>query len=446
MPRPWNIDALTAGPAVGVPEVLAARDDRVAMQRELLRKGGSLVCFNVNIPGAVKNCPLSKAIFEAGHRAALAALGDSLLERLLWDKPTGFTGFYRVALEPRALKRRMTALEQRSPVGRLWDLDVIGPEGPVSRRDLGLPERACLLCGKPGAGCARSRAHTPAELLEKMAELALEAEAAWAGALCREALEAEVSATPKPGLVDRDNNGAHTDMDHPMFLRSAAALEPHFAAMFACGAQNTAFDHLLPALRRLGMAAEADMYRATGGVNTHKGAIFALGLLCGAAGRRFALGLPRSAEAVCADVAQMTAGICAREYAGLETKPNPTKGEQMYLRYGVTGARGEAESGFAAARSYGLPVLRAALEAGWSDNDALVATLCALMARMIDTNVLSRRDMDAAQGLRQRMYGTLWDKARLAGLDRDLTAENISPGGCADMVALCRWLYEYERT
>ena len=175
MPRPWNIDALTAGPAVGVPEVLAARDDRVAMQQALLRKGGSLVCFNVNIPGAVKNCPLSRLLFEAGDRAARAALEDTLLEAILWDKPTGFTGFYRVALDAPALKRRMTALEQGSAAGRTWDLDVIGPDGPVSRRDLGLPERACLLCGKPGAGCARSRAHTPAELLEKMAELALEA-------------------------------------------------------------------------------------------------------------------------------------------------------------------------------------------------------------------------------------------------------------------------------
>ena len=82
MPKPWNIDVLTAGPAVGVPEVLAARDDRVAMQQALLRKGGSLVCFNVNIPGAVKNCPLSRLLFEAGDRAARKALEDTLLEAM----------------------------------------------------------------------------------------------------------------------------------------------------------------------------------------------------------------------------------------------------------------------------------------------------------------------------------------------------------------------------
>ena len=173
MPRPWSIEQLTAGPAVGVPEVLAARDARVEMQQALLRKGGSLVCFNVNIPGAVKNCPLSRSVFEQGDRAARGALGDALLEVVLWDKPTGFTGFYRTDLDPMELKGRMTALEQGSPLGRLWDLDVLGQNGPVSRRDLGLPERACLLCGKPGAACARSRAHAPAELLAKMAEIAL---------------------------------------------------------------------------------------------------------------------------------------------------------------------------------------------------------------------------------------------------------------------------------
>lgn len=172
MPRPWSIEQLTAGPQVGVPEVLAARDARVELQQALLRKGGSLVCFNVNIPGAVKNCPLSRSVFEAGDKAAREALGEALLERILWDKPTGFTGFYRADLDALELKRRMTALEQGSPLGRLWDLDVLGPAGPISRRDLGLPERACLLCGKPGAACARSRRHSPAELLAKMAEIA----------------------------------------------------------------------------------------------------------------------------------------------------------------------------------------------------------------------------------------------------------------------------------
>jgi len=175
MPRPWNIDALTAGPAVGVPEVLAARDARVEMQQALLQKGGSLVCFNVNIPGAVKNCPLSRSVFEQGDSALREALGDALLEALLWDKPTGFTGFYRTELDAMELKGRMTALEQGSPLGRLWDLDVLGQNGPISRRDLGLPERACLLSGRPGAACARSRAHTPAELLAKMAEIAADA-------------------------------------------------------------------------------------------------------------------------------------------------------------------------------------------------------------------------------------------------------------------------------
>jgi len=264
-------------------------------------------------------------------------------------------------------------------------------------------------------------------------------------ALSRACLEAEVSATPKPGLVDRATCGAHTDMDHPMFLRSAAALEPHFAAMADFGSKNTEFPALLAGLRQLGMAAEADMYAATGGVNTHKGAVFSLGLLCGCAGRREALGLPRTAEGLCADVAEMTAGICAREYAGLEHKENPTKGERMYLRYRVTGARGEAESGFFAARSWGLPVLKACLEAGWRENDALVAVLCALMARMIDTNVLARRDMETAEWLRRRMTGTVWDEGALSRLDAELTRRNISPGGCADMVALTLWLYRYEQ-
>ena len=141
----------------------------------------------------------------------------------------------------------------------------------------------------------------------------------------------------------------------------------------------------------------------------------------------------------------MTAGICAREYAGLETKANPTKGELMYLRYGVTGARGEAESGFRAARETGLPALQGALAAGKNENDALVDSLVALMAAMVDTNVLGRKDMETAQWLRARMAAQTWDHAALRALDRELTELHISPGGCADMVALSLWLHKYER-
>lgn len=109
---------------------------------------------------------------------------------------------------------------------------------------------------------------------------------AWSGAaiaaLAVDCLAMEVAAWPKPGLVSRIDSGSHDDMDAGTFGRSADALRPHLAALAEAGAAGAG----LARLRAIGVAAEADMLAATGGVNTHRGAIFGLGLLCAAAGVR----------------------------------------------------------------------------------------------------------------------------------------------------------------
>ena len=97
------------------------------------------------------------------------------------------------------------------------------------------------------------------------------------GRLAETCLRQECETWPKPGLVSHVDSGSHSDMDAALLLRSAAVLRPHFEAMAQAGAA-------MPALRRIGIAAEARMMAATGGVNTHRGATFALGLLCAAAG------------------------------------------------------------------------------------------------------------------------------------------------------------------
>ncbi|WP_043820706.1 triphosphoribosyl-dephospho-CoA synthase, partial [Rubrivivax gelatinosus] len=110
-----------------------------------------------------------------------------------------------------------------------------------------------------------------------------------------EALIREVELSPKPGLVDRFNNGAHDDMDLAMFRASAAAIEPWLGVFFPA--------EFLPRLRPQGQACERAMLRATGGVNTHKGSVFALGLLCAAAGRLAGRGVSADADGLCLEVA-----------------------------------------------------------------------------------------------------------------------------------------------
>ena len=195
------------------------------------------------------------------------------------------------------------------------------------------------------------------------------------GALAVEAMLYEVSATPKPGLVDRNNTGAHHDMDFFTFMSSAAALRGAFDAFAAAGYahRREPAGSLLAQLQPPGQQAEKQMFAMTHGVNTHKGMIFSLGVLCGAAGWL----LEReniTAVRLCELAAAMCEGICAKEYAGLREKKQLTKGEAMYLKYGVTGVRGEAESGFQTVREIALPAYRALKAEGYAVNDVLAGT------------------------------------------------------------------------
>ena len=259
------------------------------------------------------------------------------------------------------------------------------------------------------------------------------------GALARRALEQEVLLTPKPGLVDRRNSGAHRDMTAETFLRSAAALEPHFVLLARAGEAQAELPpaETLPPLRRLGMQAEEEMLRATGGVNTHKGALFSIGLLCACAGRMTALKQPLFPENLCVLAAETVAGISARELG-----KSGTNGLRVYTATGARGVRGEAESGFASVRQYALPYLRQ----DDSDQSRLLALL-ALMQQVEDTNVLHRAGPEGLHWLQNRAGETLkhFSLAALEQLDTECIRRNISPGGCADLLAIGLFLVQLDR-
>lgn len=260
--------------------------------------------------------------------------------------------------------------------------------------------------------------------------------------LAAAALVEEVYTTPKPGLVDRNNNGAHQDMTVETFLYSAAALQPHFCRMAEMG-MALPEGVLLPALRQEGIAAERRMFAATKGVNTHKGALFSLGLLCACAGSCEARGLPPEAERLCAMAAALTRGICGRELG----RGEKTHGQRVFLEYGVTGVRGEAESGFASVRTYSLPVFRRALAAGEEYGQAAVKALLSLIAQVPDTTVLNRRGEAAAARAAAQAAQLLaqYSEAGALALDQTFIRENISHGGCADLLAVTLFLHSLER-
>lgn len=273
------------------------------------------------------------------------------------------------------------------------------------------------------------------------------------GAIAVEAMLYEVAATPKPGLVDRKNSGAHHDMDFYTFMSSAAALHNVFDRMLRLGLENQdqPIKNLLAPLRQIGIQAEKQMFEMTQGINTHKGMIFTLGILSACAG--YAAGKTKlSSDKLCGLAAEMCAGICQRDYHGLTQKAQLTKGEKMYLQHGLTGVRGEVESGYQTVREISLPIYRKLRNTNVNINDALVQTLLHLIANTKDTNIISRHNLKTAQYAKKAAQ-KLIEKGGIysangydsvAQLDQDFIERYISPGGCADLLAVTHFLHVIE--
>lgn len=444
---------------VTVQDMMQARDRRAETQRALLRQyGQTLLCFTLNIPGPVKDSGLIRQGFALGQRALRQAFLRANVRPLHQEERLAFTGceaFYVLPLSPLEAKRLVSDIEEGSRLGRLFDMDVLRPDGAkVDRQEIGLPGRRCLLCGESAQACARSRAHALADLRGETERILKEAvRSALSRRIARlsvQALLCEVNATPKPGLVDRLNTGSHRDMDIFTFAASTAALYPYFLRCAEIGMDTSSRPaaETFAALRLPGRIAEGEMLDATGGVNTHKGAIFSLGILAAAAGRAGHAG-SISADAVLAESREMTAGLTRRDFASLPPEGTRTSGQRLFLQYGITGVRGEAEQGFPLVALYGLPKLREGMKAGLGLNSAGCAALLAIMAHNTDTNVVHRSSLETQKKVAARAAALLErepfpSEASLAAFDRELIRENISPGGSADLLALCYFLYFLE--
>ncbi|MGB4401788.1 MAG: triphosphoribosyl-dephospho-CoA synthase [Bacillota bacterium] len=269
------------------------------------------------------------------------------------------------------------------------------------------------------------------------------------------ALILEASCTPAPGLVDMTSSGAHDDMDYLTLVRSAIAIGPSFAAMAEVGMGHTGPVHgLLDKVRSIGVQAEARMYEATGGVNTHKGAIFSLGLIAASTGYIIAGGGVPDRFQTTRTVQAITCGIVERDLLGLRrVKADPrhlSNGERIYMMHGLTGARGEAEAGFPTVFHHGLPALEKTLKCGLSLNDAMVHSLISIMANLDDTCVVHRSSVETLEDVvkpRARLAlsqgGMLTEDGRCSILlmDKEFTSLGISPGGSGDLLAVTLALY-----
>lgn len=253
------------------------------------------------------------------------------------------------------------------------------------------------------------------------------------GAEATDCLIQELLTHPKPGLVSQRDCGSHTDMNAAMLYRSALVLQPFFGELAEAGAADAEMSRL----RQIGLRAEAEMLRATGGINTHRGAIFGLGLLCAGAGLRHARGEGISLGEI----------VTKRWGAAIACMPASATSHGAFVcrRFGVSGARGEAAAGFPSAYGIGLPALQAGRRLAPGNAEAARIQCCmALIAILDDTNLLHRGGQAGLIFAQQAAQSFLthggvgqpgWQQDALV-IHRQFVRRRLSPGGAADLLSM----------
>ena len=253
------------------------------------------------------------------------------------------------------------------------------------------------------------------------------------GHLASMALQAELDTTPKPGLVDRNDNGAHRDMDHALMHRSIQALHPYFVRLAQIGFDNPQPRH--DEIQQVGIEAEQAMFKATGGVNTHKGALFSIGLVAVALG-----GMACSNNAQLHSLSNSIASL-----ASLFPDTSGTHGSKAKANNKLKGALDNAREGYPQLFKAWLPFYLDRLAEG--DRYALHKTLLRIMCDLDDTNIVYRTSMETMQEVQaeaRRMLENIPEtthfEAALQAMNTDYIRRNISPGGSADMLSLVVFL------
>jgi triphosphoribosyl-dephospho-CoA synthase len=289
--------------------------------------------------------------------------------------------------------------------------------------------------------------------------------------LALKAIIGELSTSPKPGLVDRYNCGSHKDMNYFMFVKSGFVVAQFFEEIVEIGKEfkGENLTDLFVLIRPLGVKAEEEMFIATGGINTHKGIIFLMFILCAAIGylsktyeyqdrinniingKKQADVVSISGE-ICHVASKMVKGITENELNVLLLKKdldveNLTHGEKLFLEYQSTGIRGEVESGFKSVLTYGLPIISQNRDVLCRDK-LFVQTIFSLMSHVDDTNILHRHDHKVLTEVQEKSRAFLDNGGVFQTngmelvkiIDQHFINKNISPGGCADLLAVTIFL------
>ncbi|MGZ2369828.1 triphosphoribosyl-dephospho-CoA synthase [Ancylomarina sp. YFZ004] len=456
-----------------IEELLLAKDKRRDLRMQRLERGCITLSFNLNIPGLPKSNDNFHAFFSSclrelknyllSHRIVINsetshcetdAAGDFFLAEIIDSDYTAIQ-----------LKNLCETFEINHPIGRLLDVDVVDEKGePVSSGKAKL----CFFCNNaPAIYCMRKQVHDYAAMRMKVAlEISKYQDQKKKERICKQlsilatqSLLHEVALAPKPGLVDRFDEGSHSDMDFSTFLNSTAALSVSFKkiADFGYTFSGDNLKEALPNLRLIGLEIEADMFAETHGINTHKGAIFLMGFSIFVSAHLIAKESFTN-EAFVSVIQAMNGDLVARELGKKLYLGKETHGEECFRRFGKKGQgiRGEIQAGMPCVFQKALPVLHQHFDSEKILNDKLLNkglthALLAIISQNDDSNILYRKGSEVLEELKNRAtacidtFGTSQFDADYAVLIEFCRVRKISPGGSADLLAVSYFMYSVNR-
>ena len=429
---------------------MEARDQRAFLKSQIALRVLPSLSLTLNIPGYPKSNPVVNAFFEYCLRDFAYFMKVNLVSLNQKDAIKGCDAagdFYIVpcsqgALSLQSIKQYCEEFEQGHPLGRFIDADLNDLEGVSISSG---KSKICFFClERPAIDCRRDNAHTLKELrsfmfpkMEAFNRKQLQEEIVRKlSSFALQAILAEISLTPKPGLVDRFSTGSHKDMNFLTFINSTSAIMPWFSDLVT---EGIAFDEpdltlALPLIRRIGLRMESAMYDVTGNINTQKGIIFLFGISLFACGKLFS----RNEEFKIEDFREIVR-LCCKDIVNKELNNQlfleNTHGADIFRKYGISGARGEVESGFATVFDYGLPQLA---ELDEINDEALTKCFLAIASNNQDTNILYRSNSEVLEKFKKLCKTALDDfsPVNYSAVIDFCKINNISPGGSADLLAV----------
>lgn len=445
-----------------ITEFLLDRDRRVLYQEHLLKenKDKTLVTIRINYPGIEKSNYITDNIVNTIYNEILTYYGKFIVFEDKYKNKEGIVAHFLFDLDFVNVKKEMINVEEEHILGRCLDIDVYTLKNDkvigISRSDLFKKPRRCFICDLDAKICSRAQTHTIDEIKNyfevvyknfKDSQKKTDSLAYEVSQMALKAMISEVSTFPSFGLVSPISSGAHKDMDYYTFLNSAVAITPFLKKMFEVGYSYYSPEYIFDAIRDIGKECEEKMFEATNNINTHKGMIFLMGISMAAIGK--ALYENKEFYQIQDIIKSMVKNILD-DFKELHKKEKLTHGERLYLEYGFTGIRGQVQDGLSVLFDN---IIDNYINSDLKENDLYTQILIELMARVEDSTVVYRHDISTLRKVQSdakdllNMGGIFTEKGRQKchHLEDLYIKENISPGGCADLLAISILLIDVKK-